>query len=66
VTKKKKRFKSPELQTFCQGLGRHSKGDLQRMGIEDLTAVSTFLGSKTFMLGGDKPSDLDAVLVSVS
>ena len=32
------------------------------MGIEDLQAVSSFLGSKTYMLGGDKPSDLDAVL----
>lgn len=50
------------MQTYCQGLGRHSKGDLQRMGIEDLQAVSSFLGSKTYMLGGDKPSDLDAVL----
>jgi hypothetical protein len=49
-------------QTYCQGLGRHGKGDLQRMGIEDLQAVSSFLGSKTFVLGGDKPSDLDAVL----
>ena len=54
--------KKMATQTNCQGLGRHSKGDLQRMGIEDLQAVSSFLGSKTYILGGDKPSDLDAVL----
>ena len=50
------------MQTQCQGLGRHNKGDLQRMGIEDLQSISSYLGSKTYMLGGDKPSDLDAVV----
>ena len=54
--------KKMSIQTYCQGLGRHTKGDLQRMGIEDLTAISSFLGSKTYILGGDKPSELDAVL----
>ncbi len=32
------------------------------MGIEDLEAISTFLGSKSYVMGGDKPSEIDAVL----
>ena len=32
------------------------------MGIEDLQSISSYLGSKIYMLGGDKPSDLDAVV----
>jgi hypothetical protein len=32
------------------------------MGIEDLEAISAFLGSKSYVMGGDRPSEIDAVL----
>ena len=42
-----------------QGLGRHSQDDLYRLGCDDLTALSTFLGDKPYFFG-DKPTELDA------
>ena len=49
-------------QAYSQGLLRVGRGNVQKMGIEDLEAISTFLGTKTFIMGGDKPTDLDCVL----
>lgn len=53
-----------KMSTQChmQGMSRHGKGDLQRMGIEDLQTLSTFLGTKLFMMGGDSPTELDCVV----
>lgn len=49
-------------QAYCQGLLRLGRGNVQKMGIEDLESLSTFLGSKTYLMGGDKPTELDCVL----
>jgi hypothetical protein len=45
-----------------QGMSRHCKGDIQRMGVEDLQTLSTFLGSKLYLMGGDNPTELDCVV----
>ncbi len=42
-------------------MGRHSKEEVEQMGIDDLKALSTFLGTKKFIMG-DQPTELDAVL----
>jgi glutathione S-transferase len=42
-----------------QGLGRHSQEELYRLGCDDLTALSKFLGNKSYFFG-DKPTELDA------
>ena len=47
---------------FFQGLLRLGRGNVQKTGIEDLEALSTFLGSKSWVMGGEKPSDIDCVL----
>lgn len=45
----------------AQGMGRHSMEDMSRIGIADITAVSDFLGDKSFLLG-DRPSGADATV----
>lgn len=35
---------------------------MQKLGIEDLEAISTFMGSKSYVMGGEKPSEIDIVL----
>jgi hypothetical protein len=45
-----------------QGIGRHSKEEVRKMEIEDLKALSDFLGSKTFMMGTEEPTELDWVV----
>jgi len=49
-------------QCHNQGMLRTGTGNAQKNGIEDLEALSTFLGNKTYILGGDQPSELDCVL----
>jgi len=49
-------------QAYGQGVARLGRGSVQKMGIEDLEAISTFLGAKSFVMGGEKPSEIDAVL----
>ena len=49
-------------QAYGQGLLRLGKGAVQKQGIEDLEALSTFLGTKTYLMGGDRPSEVDCVL----
>jgi len=49
-------------QCYHQGLGRLGKGEIQRMGVETLQTLSTFLGSKLYLMGGDVPSEIDCVL----
>ena len=46
----------------AQGMLRLGKGNAQRVGIEDLEAVSTFLGTKSYLMGGEKPSEVDCAL----
>jgi hypothetical protein len=48
-------------QSFAQGMGRHSREEVESMGIKDLEAISTFLGNKTFMFG-DEVTELDCVV----
>ena len=57
-----KRIRS-KLKAQCegQGIGRHSEEEIGAMGVQDLKAVSDFLGEKTFMMG-DKPTELDCVV----
>ena len=49
-------------QCFNQGISRFCKGDIQRIGIEDLQYISNFLGSNLYLMGGDKPTEIDFVL----
>jgi glutathione S-transferase len=48
-------------QLFAQGTGRHGQDDIYRAGADDLDALSTLLGDKTFFFG-DKPRTIDATL----
>ena len=48
-------------QAEAQGIGRHSEEEVLKMAVEDLRALSVFLGDKPFMMG-DKPSLIDCVL----
>ena len=45
----------------AQGIGRHSQEEVERLGVDDLKAVSDFLGDKQFMFGKE-PTELDACL----
>jgi glutathione S-transferase len=42
-----------------QGLGRHSKADVDRLAAQGLTAISDYLGDKPFFMG-DRPTGIDA------
>lgn len=44
-----------------QGFGRHSRTEIERLGIADVDAVATFLGDKAFLLG-DRPCGADATV----
>lgn len=44
-----------------QGMGRHSQEEVYRLGIEDVTAVSDYLGNKPFFMGG-QPTTVDATV----
>ncbi len=46
-------------QIWGQGLGRHSEDQIYRVGQQELTALSDFLGEKPYFMG-DKPTTLDA------
>lgn len=45
---------------FGQGLGRHSQSELYELGCRDMSALSDFLGDKTYFFG-DQPAGFDAV-----
>lgn len=49
-------------QALGQGLARCGPGDVQKIGIADLEAISALLGSKSFVMGGEKPTTLDCTL----
>ena len=44
-----------------QGMGRHSQEEVYRLGIEDVTAVSDYLGDKPFFMGA-RPTTVDATV----
>ena len=46
-----------------QGMGRHTRENIYRLGCEDIKALSVYLGDKTWF-GGDSPNVLDATAVS--
>ena len=48
-------------QGYKQGIGRHSREDVNRMAIEDMTAVEDYLGDKRYLMG-DKPAEVDCTV----
>ena len=50
----------PQLrrQANAAGIGRHTKEEVEKMGYQDLKAVSALLGNKPFMFGNE-PTTLD-------
>ncbi|XXX77592.1 glutathione S-transferase family protein [Sorangium sp. So ce134] len=48
-------------QMYGHGMGRHSAEEICRIGIEDITAVSGYLGSKSFFMG-ERPTTADAAV----
>jgi glutathione S-transferase len=48
-------------QLHAQGLGRHSAEEVQRLGKEDLLAVSDYLGTRSFFFG-ERPTTSDATV----
>ena len=46
------------------GIGRHSREEIEKIGLADLEAFSAFLGNKPFMMG-EQPSLVDASLFSM-
>eukprot|EP00095_Tigriopus_kingsejongensis_P008135 maker-scaffold1462_size40154-snap-gene-0.10 protein:Tk08135 transcript:maker-scaffold1462_size40154-snap-gene-0.10-mRNA-1 annotation:"gst-n-metaxin-like protein" len=59
---RRKVVKKLSSQAFGQGLVRLGRGAVQKMGIEDLEAISALLGTKSYVMGGDKPTLLDCTL----
>lgn len=47
--------------THAQGYGRHSQEEIEEIAKKDLSALSTQLGSKSFMFG-EQPSTVDATM----
>jgi glutathione S-transferase len=43
----------------AQGLGRHSRGEIETLAIRDIDALSDFMGDKPYLLG-DRPCAADA------
>ncbi|QRN93809.1 glutathione S-transferase family protein [Archangium violaceum] len=43
----------------AQGMGRHNFDEVQKLGKDDITAVSTIMGSRPFLLG-ETPTSFDA------
>jgi glutathione S-transferase len=48
---------------YAQGTGRHSRDEIYEIGKADLSAISTWLGEKTFFMGA-APTSLDAIAYS--
>ena len=44
-----------------QGIGRHSKEEIRQLGIQNLKALSDFLGEKPYLMG-NQPTEVDCVL----
>lgn len=48
-------------ETWGQGIGRHTPEEVWSIAVHDLTAISSFLGEKTFFMG-EEPCEVDCVL----
>ena len=48
-------------QAYKQGLGRHSREEVGKWGMEGMQALSDYLGDKPYLMG-DKPSQVDCIL----
>ncbi|XP_060564136.1 failed axon connections homolog isoform X2 [Ruditapes philippinarum] len=48
-------------QTWGHGIGRHSKDEVWDVAMQDMNALSSFLGSKKFLMG-DEPSEVDCAV----
>ncbi|XP_035692344.1 failed axon connections homolog isoform X1 [Branchiostoma floridae] len=46
---------------WAHGIGRHSKEDIEGIMEKDLRAISTFLGTKPYLMG-DEPTEVDAAV----
>lgn len=46
---------------YHQGIGRHSRAEIERLGVRSITAIADFLGSKPFLMG-DEPTGVDAAM----
>ena len=46
-------------QTEAQGIGRHSPDEIKKLGLDDIQAVTGYLGDKPYF-GGDTPREIDA------
>jgi len=53
--------KKVSAQAHAQGMGRHSKEEVEKIGTENLRALSALLGDKDYFFGGSNPSLLDVV-----
>lgn len=49
---------------YAQGTGRHSKSEIERLGIRDIDALAAFLGDKPCLMG-DAPCGADASVWSM-
>jgi glutathione S-transferase len=50
-----------KAQMHGHGMGRHTADEVYRLGTQDITAVSDFLGEKPFFMG-DRPTTADAAV----
>jgi hypothetical protein len=46
---------------YTQGIGRHQEDEILMLGMDDIKAISTFLGDKTYFFG-EQITSIDAVL----
>lgn len=53
--------KRVDAQAKAQGIGRHCKEEIEKIGLDDLRAASKILGDKPFFFG-DKPTVIDCVM----
>jgi glutathione S-transferase len=53
--------KQVKKQLWQQGIGRHSSEEIYRLGLEDVNAAATILGSRNFLFG-EKPTTYDVIL----
>src|SRR5262249_39792461 len=45
----------------AQGMGRHSRTEIEQLGTKGIDALATFLGQKAFFMGAD-PTGVDATI----
>ncbi|CAI9724092.1 Hypothetical predicted protein [Octopus vulgaris] len=51
-------------QTYSQGIGRHSRSEVEHIAMGDLKALSDFIGEKKFLMG-DKPCETDCAIFGI-